>query len=60
MLIPKPSEVPAAKPMNKVPEPAKPLPPKKPFVRKEHLTDRALKNHPGLKELKAALDNRKK
>lgn len=29
--------------------------PKKPFVRKEHLTDRPLKEHPGLKAIAEAL-----
>ena len=35
-------------------------PKKRPFLRQAHLTDRALKGHPGLTALAAELDPRKK
>lgn len=62
MPIPKPSEIFAAtKASNtETPEPKKAVANKKPFVRKEHLTDRPLKNNPQLAALKASLDNRHK
>lgn len=59
MLIPKPSEVPAAKKLEVNQTPPLPKPVRKPFVRKPHLTDRSLRNHAGLQALKAELKNKK-
>lgn len=43
----------------KIEDARKPSAPKPPFVRKPHLTDRALAHHPGLQALKDSLETNK-
>lgn len=55
----KPSDIPTKKLVveTKQDETPKPTAPKKPFVRKEHLSNRDLRNHAGLITLKKALES---